>query len=423
MQQNDRSGSEAPVSNCAAAAAFTAARISTGLVAAMEATAGYSLVQGHALGVRITDADGKDFIDCRSAGGVFNLGHRPKVIADLLHHAIGEHDLGDWMLLSAVRARAADAIARAAPAGLDHVQFAVTGTEAIEVACKFARGTTARQKIVTMQNCYHGSSGFGLAAQPDIDRRDFEPLTPGIVQIPHGDIVAARAAVDGDTAAVLLEVVQGGAGIMPPPDGYMPGLRDICDATGALMICDEVQAGMGRTGRLFSFEHWDVTPDMVVIAKALGGAYFPISACLFNDRVYAYACANPLTHPSTFGGAELGCRVAERVIGLLSDPALLTNVTERGAQLAEGYARLHGAHPKVIEGSRQIGLFTGIDTPNVDVAAALRHAVVRNGLVAFTAPFRQRCLQVWPPLVITQAETAELLDRLSTAVDEVATQS
>lgn len=408
-----------PMSN-ALAADLTATAISTGRVEAIKATAGYPLVQGSGRGVVVPDLDGREFIDCRCAGGIFNLGHRPPEIADLIRETVLEHDLGDWMLLSGIRARAAETIAKAAPKGLDHVQFAVTGSEAIEVACKFARGVTGRSKIVAMKNAYHGFAGFALSAAPEHMRADFGPTTPGIEQIPHGDLEAARDAVDTSTAAILLEVVQGSGGIILPPDGYLQSLRDICDATGALLIFDEVQCGMGRTGRLFSFEHWDVLPDMVVIAKALGGAYYPISACLYNAQVYQYACDHPLTHPSTFSGSEIGCIVAEKAIGLLSSPEILSNVNDRGAQLAKGFQALTKSYPEFIKGYRQIGLFTGIDTPDADTGKRLRHAAVRNGLIAFTAPFRPNCLQIWPPLIISETETAELLIRLNLAVDEAA---
>lgn len=403
-----------------AALTLTGERISTGRVTAMAKTAGYPLVQGQGQGARLHDLDGKAFIDCRCAGGIFNLGHRPTEIAALIRDAVDDYDLGDWMLLSGIRARAADTIARAAPAGLDHVQFAVTGSEAIEVACKFARGITGRSKIVVMQNAYHGFAGFALAAAPEAMNGAFGPVVPDVVHIPHGDLDAARASIDDTTAAVLLEVVQGSGGIILPPDGYMQGLRDLCDRTGALMIADDVQCGLGRTGRLFSFEHWGVTPDMAVIAKALGGAYYPVSACLYNDRVYEYACDNPMVHPSTFSGSELGCVVAERAITLLSDPALLDNVTARGAQLGRGYQALQDRHHDFITGFRQIGLFTGIDTPDAATGEALRHAAVQSGLLSFTAPFRPNCLQVWPPLIITETETAELLERLSAAVAQAA---
>ncbi len=399
---------------------MTAAHISEGRVKAMQATAGVGLVQGPAHGVTLSDLDGNTYIDCRSAGGVFNLGHTRAEIAEVLAKAVQDTDMGDWMLLSGIRAITAKKLASLAPEGLDHVQFGVTGSEAIEVACKLARGTTGREKLVAMTNAYHGFSGFALATAPEDLIAPYGPLTPGIVAIPHGDLAAAEGIIDEDTAAVLLETVQGSGGVVLPPEGYLAGLRALCDRHGALLIFDEVQAGLGRTGKLFSFEHWGVVPDMVVIGKALGGGYYPISACLYNARVLDFVNVRPLAHPSTFSGSELGCMVAQKALDLLSDPALLANVEAMGSRLSRGYGALQAAYPDFVLGHRQIGLFTGLDTPDAETGKALRHAAVRAGLIAFTAPFQPQVLQIWPPLVITKDEIDELLLRLTHAVREAA---
>ena len=401
---------------------LTARHISAGRVKAMRTTAGYGLVQGSASGVTIHDVDGKSFIDCRSAGGVFNLGHRHPQIAEVLVTAARDVDIGDWMLLSAIRARTAEKLARLAPGNLNHVQFAVTGGEAIEAACKFARGTTGRANIVTMDKAYHGFVGFGLAAAPASVNARYAPLTPGVVPIAYGDIDAAARAIDGNTAAVLLEAAQGSAGSLLPPPGYLQALRALCDQHGALLIFDEVQAGMGRTGKLFSFDNWGVVPDMAVVGKALGGGYYPIAACLYNDRVLAFVNEVPLAHPSTFSGSEIGCIVAAKALELLSAPTLLDNVVAMGERLKQGYQSLQSKFPDFVTGSRQLGLFTGIETPSAESGTALRHAAVRHGLLAFTAPFRPGFLVVWPPLIITAAEVDELLQRLGRAVQEASAQ-
>lgn len=398
----------------------TAAHISAGRVQAMHATAGYGFVQGPSKGAVLTDLDGNSFIDCRSAGGVFNLGHRNPVIARVLTDAVQNVDMGDWMLLSGIRAAAAERLASLAPGNLNYVQWAVTGSEAIEVACKFARGTTGRRNIITMQNAYHGFSGFSLAAAPEGMREPFAPVTPGVQPVPFGDIGAIELIIDDDTAAILLETVQGSGGVILPPDGYLKALRALCDAHGVLLIFDDVQAGMGRTGKLFSFEHWDVTPDMAVVAKAMGGGYYPVSACVCNDRVLAFVNERPLAHPSTFSGSEIGCLVAMKSLELLAAPALLDHVAKMGARLSAGYQELQSQFPSLVTGSRQIGLFTGLDTPDAETGKALRHAAVRHGLVAFTAPYRPQFLQIWPPLVITEAEVDELLLRLGHAVRDAA---
>ena len=391
-------------------------------VRTMHTTAGIGLVQGPAHGTELSDLDGNSYIDCRSAGGVFNLGHTRAEIAEVLARAVQDTDMGDWMLLSSIRATTAQHLAALAPAGLDYVQFGVTGSEAVEVACKLARGTTGRQTIITMENAYHGFSGFSLATAPAHITAPYGPLTPGIVQVPHGDLDVVARTIDANTAAVLLETVQGSGGVILPPDGYLQGLRDLCDAHGVLLICDEVQAGMGRTGKLFSFEHWGVLPDMAVVGKALGGGYYPISACLYNARVLDFVNTHPLAHPSTFSGSEIGCLVAQKAMGLLSAPELLANVSEMGARLSAGYRRLQADFPELIQTHRQIGLFTGIDTTSPEVGMLLRHAAVRHGLIAFTAPFRPQFLQIWPPLIITADETDELLLRLTMALAETATQ-
>jgi len=411
------------VSASRAACDLTARHISSGRVKAMHATAGYGLVQGAAAGVTIHDIDGRSFIDCRCAGGVFNLGHRHPEVARVLATAARDTDMGDWMLLSAIRARMAEKLAQAAPGNLDHVQFAVTGGEAIEAACKFARGATGRRNIITMDQAYHGFVGFGLAAAPAGINARYGPLTPGIVPVPYGDIDAVSRAMDADTAAVLLEAAQGSAGALLPPPGYLQALRALCDRHGVLLICDEVQAGMGRTGKLFSFENWGIVPDMAVVGKALGGGYYPIAACLFNDRVLAFVDEVPLAHPSTFSGSEIGCLVAAKALELLSDPALLSNVVAMGERLSQGYQALQAMFPEFVIGSRQLGLFTGIETPTPETGARLRHAAVRHGLLAFTAPFRPSFLVIWPPLIITAPEVDELLDRLGRAVRDTVANS
>ena len=401
-----------------AASKLTAAHISAGRVKAMHVTAGVGLVQGPAKGVVLSDLDGNTYIECRSAGGVFNLGHAREEIAEAIANAVADTDMGDWMLLSGIRASTAQKLASYAPDGLDYVQFAVTGSEAVEVACKLARGTTGRQTIITMEKAYHGFSGFSLATAPAAITAPYGPLTPGILPVPHGDLAVVEAAIDGKTAAILLETVQGSAGVILPPEGYLRGLRALCDKYGIMLIFDEVQAGLGRTGKLFSFENWGVVPDMVVIGKALGGGYYPISACIYNARVLDFVNDHPLAHPSTFSGSEIGCVVAQKSLELLSDPELLDNVMAMGAKLAAGYQALLDRFPRILRGYRQIGLFTGIDTASSEIGKQLRHAAVRNGLISFTAPFRPEFLQIWPPLTITAAEIDELLLRLGHAVQE-----
>ena len=253
---------------------------------------GLTVVQGHREGVRIRDLDGHEFINCRSSGGVFNFGHRPAFAIDALHRALDEYgDMGDWLLPSTVRARGAGALASILPGDLRYAFFTPGGAEAIEVACKLARGVTGRTEFVAAELGYHGHIGFSLA----MDR--FETTTgrlvPGIVKVPFGDADAVDRAVTDQTAAVCMETVPATGGYLVPPDDFWPRVRAICDQRGALLILDEVQAGLGRTGKMWACDHWGVVPDILVTGKCLSGGVYPIAACCFGERVDAFFAEDP----------------------------------------------------------------------------------------------------------------------------------
>jgi acetylornithine/succinyldiaminopimelate/putrescine aminotransferase len=210
--------------------------------------------------------------------------------------------MGDWLLPSLRRARGAEALAQILPGELRYTFFTPSGAEAVEVACKLARGVTGRAGIVSAEHGYHGHVGFSLAMDEDEYSRWFRPLVPGVLKVPFGDLAAIERAVGKDTAAVCLETIQATAGIIMPPDDYLERVRNICDQHGALLIFDEVQAGLGRTGRMWSCEHWGVVPDLLVSGKGLAAGLYPVSACSFGESVEAFFGRDPFFHPSSFGG-------------------------------------------------------------------------------------------------------------------------
>ncbi|HET6950420.1 MAG TPA: aminotransferase class III-fold pyridoxal phosphate-dependent enzyme [Acidimicrobiales bacterium] len=265
---------------------------------------GLRIVQGRREGVRIWDLDGKAYLNCHSSGGVFNFGHRPEFAIRALTRALQElGDMGDWLVPSAVRARGAAALARTLPGDLRYTFFTPGGGEAVEVACKLARATTGRTGIVSAEHGYHGHVGFALAMDEERDSHWFAPLVPGISKVPFGDIAAVERAVDDETAAVCMETVPATAGYLVPPDDYWPRVREICDERGALLILDEVQSGLGRTGRVWACERWGVAPDLLVAGKGLSGGVYPIAACSFGERVDAFFARDPFFHPSSYGGS------------------------------------------------------------------------------------------------------------------------
>jgi len=377
---------------------------------------GIDLVQGRREGVRVWDLEGRDYINCRSSGGVFNFGHHAAFAVEALTTALREHDMGDWLLPSARRAQGAAALARLLPDPLRYVFFTGTGAEAVEVACKLARSVSGRPGFVCAEHGYHGHVGFSLAMDdPPLSER-YRPLTPGIVRVPFGDQAAAEAAIGDDTAAVIMETIPATAGYLLPPEGYFEAIRRRCDERGALLILDEVQAGLGRTGRLWAFEHFGVTPDIVVVGKGLSAGVYPIAACAFGERVEAHFAADPFFHPSSYAGSELGARVVEAAAERYADPALLAHVDAMGKRLAIGFDDLVARFPDRLAGHRGLGLMRALETRSDPLGYELTRQCFAHGLLAIFAFNRQSTLQVMPPLTITAAELDEVVERLTAAV-------
>jgi putrescine aminotransferase len=366
--------------------------------------------------VRVWDLEGRDYINCRSSGGVFNFGHSPSFAMDALRAAVAEHDMGDWLLPSARRAQGAEALARLLPEQLGFTFFTASGAEAVEVACKLARSVTGRPGFVCAEHGYHGHVGFSLAMDdPPLSAR-YRPLTPGIVRVPFGDAEALRAATGPETAAVIMETIPATGGYLMAPEGYFAEMRRICDETGALMILDEVQAGLGRTGRTWAFEHFGVVPDVVVVGKGLSGGVYPVAACCFGERLEAHFASDPFFHPSSYAGSELAARVVEAVVAQYEEPGLLEHVSEMGERLAAGFDELVAASPDRLTGHHGLGLMRALDTHSEEMGLELTKQCFAHGLLAIFAFNRQSTLQVMPPLVISEAEVDEVLERLGAAV-------
>jgi putrescine aminotransferase len=381
---------------------------------------GLRIVQGRRQGVRIWDLDGRAYLNCRSSGGVFNFGHRPEFVIRALTRALQElGDMGDWLVPSAVRARGAAALAKTLPGDLRYTFFTPGGGEAVEVACKLARATTGRTGIVSAEHGYHGHVGFALAMDEERDSQWFAPLVPGITKVPFGDIAAVERAITDETAAVCMETVPATAGYLVPPDDYWPAVRALCDERGVLLILDEVQSGLGRTGRIWACERWGVAPDLLVAGKGLSGGVYPIAACSFGDRVDEFFGRDPFFHPSSYGGSELGAAVVEAVVGKVTEPGFLDHVNEMGTRLAAGFDRLCAAHPRLLVGHRGLGLMRALDTVSPEACYRLMLEAIDGGLLVVWANNKQETLLVMPPLVVEADEIDEILHVLDGAATRV----
>ena len=390
---------------------------------------GMEFIPGRRKGVRIWDVNGdKSLINCHCNGGVFNLGHRNPLIVEALHKALGEWDIGNHHLISRPRATLARRLAELAPGELPYSVFAVGGGEAIEFALKLARAHTGRPGIISACGGYHGHTGLALAAGDAAYREPFGPMPPGFVQVPFGDMAALSAQISEDTAAVILETVPATLGMPIAPPSYFAELRATCDRHGALLILDEVQSGLGRTGTFWAIEHWSdaaapgasVEPDILVTGKGLSGGLYPIAATCYRAELNRFMHDNPFIHISTFGGAEVGCMVALAVLELTADPAFLRRIKELAERFSTGFQQLMARYPETLIETRQLGLMMGLVFPDETCGPLMTKVLYEEGVLAIYANNDQRVLQFLPPLVMDDLEAEETLGAVDRAL---ATQS
>ncbi len=390
--------------------------VSPGKVAFFE-QAGIDFVLGRREGPFLWDADGdRRLIDCHCNGGVFNLGHRNSEMIAVLREALGTLDIGNHHLVSGPRAHLAELLARLTPGGLPFTVFGVSGGEAVDLAIKVARAFTGRAGIVSAHGGYHGHTGLALAAGDEKYRAPFGPPSPGFRQVPFGDASALVDALADDVAAVLLETVPATLGMPIADVDYFPRVRELCDEAGTLLILDEVQAGLGRTGRLWGIEHYGVAPDILVVGKGLSGGVFPMTATCLRGELERVFHADPFIHISTFGGAEVGCPVATRVLEISSEPAFLHHVDDLADVFTSGFDELRSRHPDVLVGLRQLGLMMGIELVDPALGPALSRTSYDAGLLAVFAYNDPSVVQFLPPLVIDTGLADEILERLDAAL-------
>lgn len=358
----------------------------------------------------LTAEDGSRYLDLGAGIAVNALGHaNPALVAALTEQA-GKL----WHVSNLYRIPEQEKLAEmlVEKTFADTVFFTNSGTEAAELAIKMARkyhhdrDQADRIEIIAFEGAFHGrSTGAIAAAGSEKMVKGFGPLMPGFRQLKWGDHDAIRAAITDKTCAVIIEPVQGEGGIRVVPDQCLKGLRDLCDETGTLLIFDEVQCGMGRTGKLFAHEWAGVYPDIMMVAKGIGGG-FPLGAVLATEAAASGMVAG--THGSTYGGNPLGCAVGAAVMQIVSDDAFLDAVSQKAAQFRQGLEGLVASHPSVFEAVRGQGLILGLKckASNLDVvkAAYAEHLL--------TVPAADNVLRLLPALNIEQADIAEALARL-----------
>jgi predicted acetylornithine/succinylornithine family transaminase len=378
------------------------------------ARAPFTLVQGE--GMVVTDSEGNQYLDFVSGISVNALGHCDPEIAAVTAEQIGQLSHVSNLYYSAPQADLAEALCQHSFA--DKVYFGNTGTEAVEAAIKFARKyarTTygpGKTGIVAFSGSFHGRTAGSLAlTAKEQYQAAFRPLMPGVSFAPFNDIEAAERLIGPETCAVFVEPIQGEGGIHPATPEFLHALRAACDRWGALLVFDEIQCGMGRTGKLWAYEHSGVTPDMMTLAKALGGG-LPIGVTLLTDRI-AQVMA-PGDHGSTFAAGPVACRVAEVVLRRVSDPALLDHVTAMGELLMERLNELNSPH---IVDVRGLGLMVGVEF-DMDVLPLVKAGFNHGVLLLNAGP---KVLRLLPPLIVQEQHIDQLINTLNAILAESAT--
>jgi len=383
--------------------------------------AGFDKVEDHGSGAVLTDLDGKEYIDCLGGYGVFSLGHAHPEVVDAVHAQMRRLPLSSKTFLNRPLADLAERLAHCTPGDLQFSFFCNSGAEALEAAIKFARMATGRTRIVSAEGSYHGKTLGALSASGrEKYKIPFAPLLPGFEFVPFGDIAALESQVDAGTAAVLLEPIQGENGIHVAPDGYLQAAREICDRHGALLILDEVQTGLGRTGTLFACQQWGVAPDLLALAKALGGGVMPIGAVVGTPAVWEKVFAeNPYLHTSTFGGNQAACVAALKTLEILERDGLCEQARVQGEKLQAALRSVQARHPDLLEEVRGRGLMIGVEFTDPDIGKLAIGSMVHGGVVAAYTLNNPNVMRFEPPLVITDAQIDTVGRVFGEAIEEV----
>lgn len=368
---------------------------------------GLSTVEWKAEGNIIYDIDGKEYIDCLGGYGVFSLGHRHPRVVEAVKKQLDFMPLSSKVLFNKPMADLSALLAEITPGELKYSFIGNSGTEAVEGALKLARIHTGKFRIISTTNSFHGKTLGSLSATGrDLFRDPFKPLLNGFEHIPFNDLEAVRQVMSHDVAAIIVEPIQGEGGIIVPADDYLPALRKLCDEYGALLICDEVQTGLGRTGKMFASDHYNVVPDILTTAKALGGGVMPIGAFTAKPNIWEKYITSPFLHTSTFGGNPLACVAAVTAIQVLRDEDLINKSAITGAYFLAKLKNLQQAYPDVIKEVRGMGLMIGIELTKEGIGGLLISELVNKGVLAAYTLNNPKVIRMEPPLIITK----ELID-------------
>ena len=362
-------------------------------------------------GSHVWDVNGKEYIDCMGGYGVALVGHQNERVTKAIKEQVDKIITVHSSLYNKTREEFLKILIRLAPENLTQVHLNNSGAEAIEAAMKFARKFTGKKGMVAMKGSYHGKSfgALSLTFNPKY-KKAFQPLVEKVSFASYGDIESLRSAIDDDTGFVILEPIQGESGIIVPPDGFLQDVRKLCDEKGILLIFDEIQAGLGRTGRLWACNHWNTAPDIMCLAKGIAGGV-PMGATLVRSDILAVISKGE--HSSTFGGNPLSCAAGIAALKALTEDGLVENSEKMGKVFREGLEKLKEKH-SIIREIRGKGLMIGVEM-KFEVRDILMNLIKEGILMLYSG---RNILRILPPLVITEEHITKVLQSLDAVLTE-----
>ena len=363
------------------------------------------------IGAHVWDIEGKEYIDCMGGYGVALVGHQNKRVNDAIKEQVDKIITVHSSLYNKTREEFLKTLIGLAPKELTQVHLNNSGAEAIEAAIKFARKFTGKKGMVAMKGSYHGKSfgALSLTFNPKY-KKAFAPLVEKVSFASYGDMESLRSVIDEDTAFIILEPIQGESGIIVAPDGFLQEVRKLCDEKGILLIFDEIQAGLGRTGRLWACDHWNTAPDILCLAKGIAGGV-PMGATLVRPDILAVI--NKGEHSSTFGGNPISCAAGIAALKALTEDGLIENSEKMGKKFREGLEKLKEKHTMIRE-IRGKGLMIGIEM-KFEVRDILM-GLIREGVLMLYSG--RNILRILPPLVISEEDVTKVLHALDIILTE-----
>ena len=356
-------------------------------------------------GAHVWDADGKEYIDCMGGYGVALVGHQNQRVNNAIKEQIDKIITVHSSLYNKTREDFLKLLIGLAPKGLTQVHLNNSGTEAVEAAMKFARKFTGKKGMVAMKGSYHGKTfgALSITFNPKY-KKAFEPLVERVSYASYGDMESLRSVVDDDTAFIILEPIQGESGINVAPDGFLQDVRKLCDEKGILLIFDEIQAGLGRTGRLWACDHWNTAPDILCLAKGIAGGV-PMGATLVRPDILASMSKGE--HSSTFGGNPISCAAGIGALKAITEDGLIENSEKMGNLFRDGLEKLREKH-NIIREVRGRGLMIGVEL-KFEVRNVLMGLIEQGVLMLYSG---RNILRILPPLVITEEDVTKVLHAL-----------